>query len=369
MEFKDKVKAARLKAFMSQEMFAKEIGLAFSTVNRWENGLEVDYYYLRNTQGDIASIIDRNCIEVARYTYDAWGNHVVNNLTEDNIGDINPFRYRGYYFDQETGLYYLNARYYDPETGRFISQDNISYLEPEMINGLNLYAYCGNNSVMNVDRNGTSWWNPFTWDAKTWNIIGAIATVAVIAVAVAATAALAIATGGIAGAAIMFIAISTGFGTAIGGASAIANGTSITAGVLTGAFKGAATGAAVGLGIMTGGGAFSVMGGVAAFGGALGINFATGMLNYTIDNSLNNRGLNWGDALGSGSMQMLSGAAAFASGLLIGASGFYNVLGTTKMFSGQWFGNIAVGQLFKGIIYYPLNFVFSMLQRNNFSGS
>jgi YD repeat-containing protein len=53
---------------------------------------EVDYYYLRNTQGDITSIIDRNGIEVARYTYDAWGNHVVNNLTEDNIDDISPFR-------------------------------------------------------------------------------------------------------------------------------------------------------------------------------------------------------------------------------------------------------------------------------------
>jgi RHS repeat-associated protein len=83
---------------------------------------DIDYYYIRNTQGDITSIITKDGTEVARYTYDAWGNHVVSNLTGDNIGDINPFRYRGYYYDKETQLYYLNARYYDPEVGRFISQ-------------------------------------------------------------------------------------------------------------------------------------------------------------------------------------------------------------------------------------------------------
>jgi RHS repeat-associated protein len=83
---------------------------------------DIDYYYIRNIQGDITSIITKDGTEVARYTYDAWGNHVVSNLTGDNIGDINPFRYRGYYYDKETQLYYLNARYYDPEVGRFISQ-------------------------------------------------------------------------------------------------------------------------------------------------------------------------------------------------------------------------------------------------------
>ena len=74
-----------------------------------------------------------------------------------HIGKLNPFRYRGYYYDTETGLYYLKSRYYDPETGRFISIDDISYLDPETINGLNLYSYCGNNPVMNVDPEGTFW--------------------------------------------------------------------------------------------------------------------------------------------------------------------------------------------------------------------
>ncbi len=68
---------------------------------------------------------------------------------------LNPFRYRSYYYDTETELYYLQTRYYDPELGRFISQDSIEYAEPETINGLNLYAYCANNPVMNIDPTGT----------------------------------------------------------------------------------------------------------------------------------------------------------------------------------------------------------------------
>lgn len=67
---------------------------------------------------------------------------------------MKPFRYRGHYYDDETGLFYLTSRYYDPETGRFINADDVSYINPETINGLNLYAYCGNNPVMNVDPNG-----------------------------------------------------------------------------------------------------------------------------------------------------------------------------------------------------------------------
>ncbi len=116
---------------------------------------------------------------MVKYTYDAWGNNVVSNannviITDANhIGNLNPFRYRGYYYDTETKLYFLKTRYYDPETGRFISQDGIEYLDTDTINGLNLYAYCGNNPVSNVDPNGNAWWH--------W-LVG-IAVVAVLAVA------------------------------------------------------------------------------------------------------------------------------------------------------------------------------------------
>lgn len=69
-----------------------------------------------------------------------------NDLTDSShIGNRNPFRYRGYFYDVETGLYYLQTRYYDPEIGRFLNMDDISYADPEQFHGLNLYAYCGNN--------------------------------------------------------------------------------------------------------------------------------------------------------------------------------------------------------------------------------
>ena len=73
-----------------------------------------------------------------------------------HIGNKNPFRYRSYYFDTETGLYYLKSRYYDPEICRFITIDDISYIDitQEYINGINLYAYCFNNPINTDDENG-----------------------------------------------------------------------------------------------------------------------------------------------------------------------------------------------------------------------
>jgi len=115
-----------------------------------------EFSYRKNIQGDITHILDTDGILVVSYQYDAWGNHVVINHTNDNIGDINPFRYRGYYYDTETGLYYLKSRYYDPQTGRFINMDEIEMLGEtmEIQNGLNLYVYCGNNPVIYKDPDG-----------------------------------------------------------------------------------------------------------------------------------------------------------------------------------------------------------------------
>ena len=111
------------------------------------------YIYRRNLMGDVTHIYTTDGTLVVRYVYDAWGNHrIITNV--DNIGTINPIRYRGYYYDTETDLYYLEARYYDPETGRFISQDSIDFIVPNHLTGLNLYAYCNNNPVMNVDPSG-----------------------------------------------------------------------------------------------------------------------------------------------------------------------------------------------------------------------
>ena len=113
------------------------------------------------SQGNIISILDSLGFVVVRYEYDAWGVCKIydangNVITNNDTVNANPFRYRGYYYDVDTGLYYLPARYYDPTTGRFISADDIEYADPETINGLNLYAYCGNNPVMNIDPSGHS---------------------------------------------------------------------------------------------------------------------------------------------------------------------------------------------------------------------
>ncbi len=125
------------------------------------------FYVRKNVLGDITHIYDAEGKLQTRYEYDAWGNHKVLKAdgTEDedasSIGNVNPIRYRGYFFDTETGLYFLKARYYDPETGRFISQDDTQFLDPNTVNGLNLYAYCGNNPVMNVDPSGNWSWQEF----------------------------------------------------------------------------------------------------------------------------------------------------------------------------------------------------------------
>jgi hypothetical protein len=112
-------------------------------------------------------------------------------------------------------LYYLKSRYYDPQTGRFISQDEVSYLDPEHINGLILYAYCGNNPVMRVDPNGNVWYDPRTWD---WGAI-AVAAVAVLSVGAIIVGAILIGTG--VGAPIGAILISAGVGGLIGGGASI----------------------------------------------------------------------------------------------------------------------------------------------------
>ncbi len=128
------------------------------------------YLYRKDAQGNIIAILDSAGAVVVRYVYDAWGNHIVldgngGKITDPkHIGNVNPYRYRGYFYDVETGLYYLQTRYYDPSIGRFISQDSIEYADPQSINGLNLYAYCNNNPVMGYDPDGTiNWKKLFGW--------------------------------------------------------------------------------------------------------------------------------------------------------------------------------------------------------------
>ena len=82
------------------------------------------YYYYYNLQGDVIGLYDSDLNIVVNYTYDSWGKVLsITGSMADTLGQANPFRYRGYYYDSESGLYYLNSRYYDPEVGRFINAD------------------------------------------------------------------------------------------------------------------------------------------------------------------------------------------------------------------------------------------------------
>ena len=118
------------------------------------------YYYRKNLQGDITGILDPDGEQVVSYTYDAWGNPTsCTGSLAGSIGQKNPFRYRGYYYDTESGLYYTASRYYDPEVGRFLSPDAIDTLTatPSALTDKNLYAYCDNNPVMRQDSSGEFW--------------------------------------------------------------------------------------------------------------------------------------------------------------------------------------------------------------------
>ena len=113
-----------------------------------------EYYYVRNGQGDIVKIIDAAGNPVVEYTYDTWGKKVTTTGSlAGTLGLIQPFRYRGYVYDYETGFYYLQSRYYDPTTGRFISAD-VFLSTGQGVLGHNAYAYCLDNPVNMHDPSG-----------------------------------------------------------------------------------------------------------------------------------------------------------------------------------------------------------------------
>ena len=212
------------------------------------------YYFRRNLQGDVVGIYDTSGNFKVKYLYDAWGNCTVASETTDlALAKANPIRYRGYYYDEDTGLYFLNARYYSPEWRRFISPDDTAYLDSETPNGLNLYSYCGNDPVNFADPSG----NRPEW----YNILGLIGVGLVVAAATVLTlGAFGVAVGGagllgavIHGAAVGAL-IGAGAGTALGAAggmiydAAVGNafGTSVWKGVQAGFGIGAIVGFAVG---------------------------------------------------------------------------------------------------------------------------
>ena len=191
-----------------------------------------------NTEGDLQ----------CKYNYDAWGNHRIGNARneliydsatgviatgyESHIAILNPIRYRGYYYDTETGLYYLQSRYYDATLCRFLNRDNVNYLEPESIHGLNFYAYCNNNPVMFADPSGNEpkWWNPFSWFDNVSNTLKIIIGAAALAVAIFLT----VATGGALLPLMVSFVVGVATSAAIGGLISTVKGESFWAGAYDG---------------------------------------------------------------------------------------------------------------------------------------
>ena len=115
------------------------------------------YYYVTNLQGDVVALLDGNGNPVVRYTYDAWGRPLsTTGSLATTVGALNPLRYRGYVYDTEWSLYYLQSRYYDADLGRFINADAYTSTGQGVL-GNNMFAYCGNNPVMRADPSGDSW--------------------------------------------------------------------------------------------------------------------------------------------------------------------------------------------------------------------
>ena len=141
------------------------IGMMYRTTSYAVDQWDV-FWFEKNLQGDIVAVYNSTGTKVASYNYiDAWGNHSASytNGGASTGAQYNPFRYRGYYYDTDLGMYYLQSRYYDPNTCRFINADSALY---HSMLGYNMFAYCENNPVNYYDPTGENYVSALDW----WNI-------------------------------------------------------------------------------------------------------------------------------------------------------------------------------------------------------
>ena len=131
------------------------VGMKYRTPTYSPNVFDC-FFFEKNLQGDIVAVYDSDGTEIASYVYTAWGECTMTyyTATSNSPGLKNPFKYRGYYHDSETGLYYLQSRYYNPNWGRFVNEDAYINTGTGLL-GYNMFAYCNNNPVMHVDNAGT----------------------------------------------------------------------------------------------------------------------------------------------------------------------------------------------------------------------
>ena len=137
------------------------IGLIYRN-STYASGVYDSFFFEKNLQGDIVAVYNSTGEKIGAYTYDAWGNFTTSivsgstSLERSVVGSYNPFRYRGYYYDTDLDWYYLQSRYYNPQTGRFLNADGYASTGQGLL-GYNMYVYCGNDSINKVDPTGRFW--------------------------------------------------------------------------------------------------------------------------------------------------------------------------------------------------------------------
>ena len=300
------------------------------------------YFYVRNSFRDIVEILDEHGNSLVHYLYDAFGNilETVDN-SNDNIGSINPYRYRGYYFDAETQLFYCYSRYYSPKLFRFISPDSIENLDPCLINGLNLYCYCLNNPIVYVDPSG----HFVITAAMIWTAIGIGAAIGA-GMALASTIVKDLKNGKLFDGDVTLLSY---IGNTLGGLFA-------GAGIGFCSVLGAGLGAA-----LYAGGALTI-GGTAISGGAalamgVGAAFVTGGLGYAIKTGISDQeGFEWSDMFIEAGANAISGLLSFVGGIAGGYFGF-------KIPGKLNFENFLINQVFQFAIgVYPMKLHVSSLK-------
>ena len=134
------------------DFFYDEAGRPFAMRSYYDSTITGydTFHYVLNAQGDVVQLNYQGGAVYAQYTYDAWGNVLTKS---GSYADLNPLRYRGYYYDTETGFYYLQSRYYDPIVKRFINADSYGSTGTGLL-GFNMFAYCENNPAVCIDSDG-----------------------------------------------------------------------------------------------------------------------------------------------------------------------------------------------------------------------
>lgn len=328
----------------SQRLIYLYDGESMVGVRRVKGNATNEYYFQRNLQGDVVSIYDTSGDLKVKYLYDAWGNCTIGSETTDvALAQLNPIRYRGYYYDTDTGLYYLNSRYYDPQWRRFISPDDTAYLDPETANGLSLYTYCNNDPVNYADPSGH-----FVITALMfWSAIG-IAAASGAALALASTIAKDLENGQ------LFdgdITVRAYLGNALGGAIAGAGiGLCTVLGAAAGVALSAGTALAVGGTAVSGGGLFAL-----GVGGA----FVSGGLGYAARTVISDQEkFELSDMFIDAGFNAISGILTF-SGAAIG--GMLNIKVPGADFSAKNFALYHLGMAYFGV--YPTKFILSYIKK------